>query len=73
MIRYRKKIDKYHFSLYLAIFVFALSLLYISVKVIFPNTPSQGLDFRLIWLAGRLWSDGQNPYDIDICAIRSCR
>lgn len=66
MIRYIKKIDKYHFSLYLAIFVFALSLLYISVKVIFPNTPSQGFDFRLIWLAGRLWSDGQNPYDIDI-------
>jgi hypothetical protein len=43
-----------------SIVVFALSQAYLLPKVLHVG---DGHDFRLIWLAGRLWSAGINPYD----------
>mgnify|MGYP006431378759 CR=1 FL=1 len=46
-----------------AVAIFMLGWGYITLKVFFPSTSSQGLDFDVIWLAGRIWLEGQNPYD----------
>jgi hypothetical protein len=45
--------------------LFILSITYISDKVffIFSKPNLHGLDFRYIWLAGRLWIQRENPYD----------
>lgn len=41
--------------------LFALGIIYLGIKV-FSTTGETGLDFRVIWLAGRMWLDGVNPY-----------
>ncbi|EAZ88170.1 glycosyltransferase family 87 protein, partial [Crocosphaera chwakensis] len=49
--------------LILAIIVFCLSLIYLTTKVFIKVPDAQGLDFRFLWLAGKLWGEGKNPYD----------
>src|ERR1700722_16637099 len=48
----------YYFAAIL--FVFGLAS-YLAPKV-FSGGEGFGLDFRVIWLAGSIWADGQNPY-----------
>ena len=45
------------------IVLFSISFIYITYKVLFPINDGQGQDFRFLWLAGRLWLQGKNPYD----------
>ncbi|OUC13825.1 MAG: hypothetical protein B0A82_15275 [Alkalinema sp. CACIAM 70d] len=58
-----KKNTPYQVAFYCSIVLFVFSFLYVSVKIVLANIPAQGLDFRLIWLAGKLWLEGKNPYD----------
>ena len=48
-------------ALVLSILVAFAALAYLGQKTFFD--PINGYDFRYIWLAGRVWGAGQNPYD----------
>lgn len=46
-------------QVYLLVFAALLATAYVAPKTF---SFSDGLDFRLIWLAGKLWTAGENPY-----------
>lgn len=45
-------------------YILSVAFLVLSQVYLFPKVmvTDNGLDFRLIWLAGRLWSEGMSPY-----------
>lgn len=51
---------------YMTIIVFGISLVYATHKLLFPSAISQGLDFRYLWIAGKIWWSAKNPYDTSI-------
>jgi hypothetical protein len=34
-----------------------------------PNIPPFGIDFEYIWVAGKIWAEGGNPYDASFSAL----
>lgn len=51
---------------YLTIMVFGVSLAYVTHKLFISPAVSQGLDFRYLWIAGKVWFSGKSPYNLSI-------
>lgn len=51
---------------YLTIVFFGFSLFYATENVFISPVESQGLDFRYLWIAGKVWWSGQSPYNLSI-------
>lgn len=55
-------VKRWPFQLALAAFTVS-GLIYLASKVLWGY--NSGLDFRLIWLAGKQWANGENPYGLE--------
>lgn len=51
---------------YVTIMVFGVTLAYVTHKLFISPEVSQGLDFRYLWVAGKVWSSGNSPYNLSI-------
>ncbi len=51
---------------YVTIMVFGVSLVYVTHKLFISSGGSQGLDFRYLWIAGKVWLSGNSPYNLSI-------